>query len=156
ATTEKQILKNKNIILLAPSLIHKHHDEFTIGFITQKSNQSKSYFFNAFVTFFIADDRYQDDPLLKTGVLGFKGGLLLPTNPWVPLLLNLSFGFAKTAVQKDPWFGKKSQTEKKKDMLLLEGGFLYHYKIFFVNGVYQAHNLKTMSQKIILSAGVNF
>ncbi|MBF0360638.1 MAG: hypothetical protein HQK49_06490 [Oligoflexia bacterium] len=155
-STETQILKNKGILLLTSSLINKRHDELAIGFLTHKSIFEKKYFFNAFATAFISNDRDQDNSALRTGALGFKGGLFLPTNPWFPLMVQLSLGFAKTAYQEDPWFGRKSQTLIQKDMLLAEAGFLYSYHKFFLSCIYQVHNIKTMPKRIMVFVGVNF
>lgn len=141
---------------ITPPAINGSHMAIETGFITQKKYEKFNYDYNAFVGAFLARETYIANHQLKTAELGFKGGLLFPVVPIIPIFLQGNAGYAKTAFQEDPIFGKSKQTISKKDMFFYELGSLYHFERFFLNALYQKNNLNTVEQSYFLSIGGTF
>jgi len=153
---ESVSFKKDKIVFYTPQLLNKKFFAMDFGFVTKKFIPSFDYAFNAFAAFFIAEESYTTNAELRAGELGFKGGVYLPTQPWVPLFLQLSFGYAKTALHERPWFGKNDQSVRRDTMFLLEGGALYQYKIVIFRFIYQINNQSYLTRKTFFSIGANF
>ena len=131
AGTNKFVLPQGNLIMLAPPVANKDYYLLELGFITEKNIKKWDYKYNAYVAAALFEDWLDKEDELRAGGLGFKGGVMLPTQPWVPVLFTVTVGFAKTVLHKNPIFGRDDQIAEKKTMFLLEAGPLYHYKNFF-------------------------
>ncbi len=141
--------------MLAPPVVNKDYFLFEFGFLTEKEFKPWAYKYNAYVTAGLFQDWLNKDRL-RAGALGAKGGVMLPTQPWIPLLFTGTVGFAKTALHKNPFFGKDTSSVAKKDMILLEAGFLYHVDKYFIRLVYQRSNVKYFTRHHFLVFGVNY
>lgn len=150
------ILPKGNLIIFAPPVINKDYFLVEFGFLTEKSIKSWSYKYNAYVTAAIFQDSMNNGHNLRAGALGFKGGVMLPTQPWIPLLFTGTFGFAKTALHKNPFFGKDDSSVSRKTMVFLEAGALYHIDNYFLRFAYQRSNVKFFTRHSILMFGVNY
>jgi hypothetical protein len=155
AGSNEFILPKGNLMIFAPPVVNKDYFLIEFGFVTEKSIKSWSYKYNAYVTAALFQD-WLDKGDLRAGALGFKGGVMLPTQPWIPLLLTGSFGFAKTALHKNPFLGKDASSVAQKDMIFLEAGALYHYDQYFIRFAYQRSNVKYFTRHTILMFGVNY
>lgn len=140
--------------MVAPPVINKDYFLLEFGFITEKKVKESTY--NAYVTASLFQDSLDQKDKLKAGGLGFKGGVMIPTQPWVPLLFTMSFGFAKTVLHKSPFLGREDTNAGKKDMILLEAGALYRYEKYFLRLAYQVSNVKYFTRHTILIFGVSY
>jgi len=140
-----------------PHIFNPKFFAFEFGFVTDKKIKSWNYPYNAFAKILIAEDFYKFDPNLRAGALGFKAGIMIPTQPWLPISLELAIGYAKTSLQKDPWLGEDDDRIQNKDLLLAEGGlvWIYNGKILFRLN-YQYNNVDYFKRKIFFSIGSNF
>lgn len=154
ADSNKFVFSKGNILMLAPPVINKDYFLLEFGFITEKKVKGSNY--NAYVTAALFQDSLDQAGKLKAGGLGFKGGVMIPTQPWVPLLFTMSFGFAKTVLHKNPFLGREDTNAGKKDMVLLEPGLLYHHNKYFLRLVYQVSNVKYFKRHTILTFGVSY
>jgi len=153
----KENLLNKNsIAVYTPHVINPKYFSFEFGFLSKKSISSINYAYRAFAEAFIAEESYTTDTNLRAAALGFKGGVILPTQPWIPLNIQFGFGYAKTALHESPWFGRRDESKTIKDMFLVEAGLLYQYKDYFLRLIYQQNNLKFFTKKSFFSMGANF
>lgn len=143
-----------NLLMLAPPVINKDYFSLEFGFITEKKVKGSTY--NAYVTAALFQDSLNQEGKLKAGGLGFKGGVMIPTQPWVPLLFTMSFGFAKTVLHKNPFLGRDDTSSGKKDMVLLEAGALYRFNKYFLRLSYQVSNVKYFKRHAILNFGVSY
>lgn len=141
---------------VTPPAINGSHVAIETGFITSKNLNMLNYEYNAFVGAFLARETDPNNHQLKTAELGFKGGLLFPVSLHFPIFLQGNAGYAKSAYQKDPIFGKTKQTILNKDMFFYELGTFYHFEKFFLNALYQKNNLKTVEQSYFISIGGTF
>ncbi|AUN98792.1 hypothetical protein C0V70_11910 [Bacteriovorax stolpii] len=145
------------LLMLAPPVVNKKYFNLEFGFLTEKEFKPWSYEYNAYVTAAVFQDSYKRNDNLKTAGLGFKGGVFLPTQKWVPLLATLSIGYAKTALHKNPIFGKEESSKDKKNMFLLEVGALYYIdKKYFIRYAYQLSNVKYIKTHSIIMLGVDY
>lgn len=145
------------LIMFAPPGVNKKYFDLEFGFLTEKNFKSWNYDYNAYVTATLFQDSYKRNDNLKTAGLGFKGGVFLPTQKWVPLLATLSIGYAKTALHKNPIFGKEESSKDKKNMFLLEAGALYYIdKKYFIRYAYQLSNVKYIKTHSIIMLGVDY
>lgn len=142
--------------MLAPPVANKDYFLLEFGFITDKTIKSWDYNYNAYVTGAVFQDWLDKPDKLRAGALGFKGGVIVPTQPWIPLLGTLTFGFAKTVLHKNPFLGKDAQSVSRKDMFLLEGGALYHINGYFIRYAYQISNVKYFDRHSLFMLGVNY
>lgn len=148
------ILPNGNLLMLAPPVINKDYFQLEFGFVSAK--KVKSSVFNAYVTAAVFQDSYNQSGKLKAGGLGFKGGVMIPTQPWIPLLFTMTGGFAKTALHKNPFLGKDNAAVADKDMFLLEPGLLYRFDKYLIRTVYQVSNVRYFKRHFIINFGVNY
>jgi hypothetical protein len=156
ANTKDFVFKQGNLAIFAPPVINKNYFLFEFGFVTEKKIKSWNYDYNAFVTAALFEDWLGKTDNLRAGGLGFKAGVILPTQHWVPLLATLSVGYAKTVLNKNPVFGQESANLSKKDMFLLEAGALYRFNNYFLRFAYQRSNVGYFSRHSILMMGVTY
>lgn len=155
AGSNEFILPKGNLFIFAPPIVNKDYFLIEFGFVTEKNINIWDYKYNAYVTAALFQDWLGKDHL-RAGALGFKGGVMLPTQPWIPLILTGSFGFAKTALHKNPFLGKDESSVAQKDMILLEAGILYHFDNYFIRFIHQRSNVKYFTRHNILMFGVNY
>lgn len=155
AGSNEFVLPKGNLIIVAPPIINKDYFLFEIGFVVEKKIKSWSYKYNAYATAALFQDS-QDLGRNNAGALGFKGGILLPTQPWVPFLLTMSLGYAKTTVQRNPFLGKEESSIARKDMFLIEAGALYRIDKYFIRFAHQRSSVKHFKRHNILMFGVNY
>lgn len=156
AGSNEFVLPKGNIVMLAPPVVNKDYFLLEFGFVTGKEIKSWSYKYNAYVTAALFQDWKDTEGKLRAGALGFKGGVMLPTQPWIPFLITGTFGFAKTALHKNPFLGRDESSVAQKTMILLEAGALYHYDKYFIRYAYQRSNVKYFSRYHIFMFGVNY
>lgn len=140
--------------MIAPPIINKDYYSIEFGFVTPKS--VKSYYYNAFVTAALFQDSLEQPDKLHAGGLGFKAGIMLPTQTYIPLLITMTGGFAKTALHKNPFFGREEQSVSRKSMLLAELGLLYRYDKYFLRFAYQVSTVKYFKRHSLIMFGVNY
>ena len=155
AGSNEFVIPKSRILMLAPPIINKDYVLLEFGFVSEKSIKSWSYNYNAYVTASLFQDSQNLDHL-RAGALGFKAGVMLPTQPWVPLILTGALGFAKTALQKNPFLGKDGSSVSQKDMFLVEAGALYRIDKYFIRFVHQRSNVKYFKRHNIFLFGVNY
>lgn len=156
AGTNDFILKNGRLAIVAPPVINKDYYLIEFGFVTQKKIKSWNYQYNAYVNAALFEDWVGKPNKLRAGGLGFKGGVFLPTQKWIPLLFTLSVGFAKTVLHNNPILGNDDQSVDKKDMFLIEAGLLYRFDKYFLRFAYQRSTVSYFSRHTILMMGVNY
>lgn len=156
AGTKNFTLKDGGLVFLAPPVVNKDYYLIEFGFVTQKKIVSWDYQYNAYVNAALFEDWAEKTDKLRAGALGFKAGVLLPTQSWVPVLFTFSVGFAKTVLHKNPILGNDDQSVAKKNMLLMEAGLLYHSDDYFLRLAYQRNNVNYFSRRIIVMMGVNY
>ena len=152
---EDMILKGKRISFYTPHLLNPKFFGFEFGFVVQK--YVGDYPYHAFAKAVVAEEFFTVDQKNRGGALGVKAGLLLPTQPWLPLFLELAFGYAKTAFQEDPWFGGSDVTLQNDDLLLAEIGLIYRFgDKFLVRANYQVNNVDYFDREVFMSVGFNY
>jgi hypothetical protein len=156
AGTNDFVFHQGNLAILAPPVVNKDYYLLEFGFVTEKKIKSWDYKYNAYVNAALFEDWLNKTDRLRAGGLGFKGGVILPTQPWVPLLFSMTVGYAKTVLNKNPLIGKDEANIAKKDMVLLEAGILYRYDKYFLRFVYQRSNVKYFNRHTILMMGVSY
>lgn len=156
AATKEFVLPNGNLVLFAPPVINKDYFLIEFGFVIEKKIKAFDFGYNAYVNAALFEDWLGKKDRLRAGGLGFKGGVILPTQPWIPLLFTLSTGFAKTVLHKDPVFGRDEQSVDEKVMILLEAGAMYRYDKYFIRLAYQRSNVSYFSRHTFLTLGVNY
>ncbi len=157
AISRNLLLRHQGFAFYTPHLINPKFFSIEIGFVTQKSIKRWNYPYHAFANLLIAEESYTTNDELRAGALGAKAGILLPTQPWIPLFVSSSFGFAKTALHHEPWFGKTEQTIEDKTLLLAEFGLLYRYgKKLLFKASYQFNTVDYFKRKTFLAIGLNF
>ena len=150
------LIEKEKLIFFTPSIINPKYFAFEFGFRSHKKISRFHYPYNAFAEAFVAEETYTTAPDLRAGALGFKGGVILPTQPWVDFFLQFSLGYAKTALHEDPFFGKREKSHTIKDMFLVEAGAMYRYKTLFLRFLYQESTVKYFTKKTFIGLGVNF
>ena len=150
------VFKQGQLIMLAPPIINKDYFLFEFGFLTEKKIKAWNYAYNAYVTVGLFQDWSKQQNDLKAGALGFKGGVILPTGPWFPLLFTMSLGFSKTALHENPFLGREEKTIEDKDMFLIEAGPLYRIDKYFLRLIYQVSNVRYFNRHTILTIGVGY
>lgn len=150
-----KIFQHKRIMLYTPHIFNPKFFSFEFGYVTKK--EIKGYHYNAFAKALIAEEFYTTSSQLRAGALGAKAGVFLPTWPWIPLFVELAFGYAKTSLHKDPWLGKREDSLQTKSLLLLDGGISYLYKQKIIYRFsYQTNNNEYFTKKIFFSVGANY
>jgi hypothetical protein len=150
------LLQREKLMVFSPNIINPKFFNFEFGFLTRKKISSIHYPYNAFAAAFLAEESYTTSPDLRAGALGFKGGVILPTQPWIDLFFQLSGGYAKTALHNEPWFGKREKSQSTNDMFFVEAGALYRYKTVFFRFLHQETTVKYFKRNSSLGIGVNF
>jgi hypothetical protein len=153
--TKRFVLEKGNLFMLAPPGANKDYFLLEFGFSTKKEVKSWKYQYNAYVNAAIFQD-WLTTGKASAGALGFKAGVMLPSQPWIPLLGTLSLGYAKTVLHRDPFLGKDENSLDEKHMILIEAGALLHIKDYFIRYAYQVSNVKYFSRHSILMIGVNY
>jgi len=149
------LMPKGKLAFYTPVILNPKYFSFSFSFLTRKK-LSRNYHFNAFAGIFLAEESFTTNDDIRAGALGFKGGVLLPTQPWVPLYFQFSFGYAKTVLHREPWFGKKDQSFQIKDMLMVETGILFKWKQFLLRYVFQINTTSYFKKKNFISIGANF
>ncbi len=153
-TFRSSILKNKTFVIYTPHIFNPKFFSFEIGFLTKKSIKNLNYPFNAFAKVLIGEEFFSTTNEHRAGALGLKLGVFLPTQPWVPLLLELALGYAKTSLHQTPWLGEKDKSLSSKDLVLLEAGGIYTIShSVFLRIVHQVNNLSYFKRKTFFSVG---
>lgn len=147
------VIEDKFLVLAGLPVINKDYYSLEFGFLTKK--KAKNYQYNAYVTATLFEDWLDHPGKVRSGALGFKGGVILPQNN-IPLYTMLSVGFAKTALHNNPLFGKEEQSIARKDMLFLEVGALYRIDKIFLRLAYQRGTVKHFKRHVIFSVGVSY
>ena len=155
AGSNKFVLPKGHLLIFGPPVINKEYFLIEFGFISEKSIKSWSYKYNAYVTATLCQDSQGIHPN-RAGALGFKGGVILPTQPWIPFLLTASFGFAKTALQRNPFLGKDGSSVAQKDMIFIEAGAIYRINNYFIRFAHQRSTVKYFKRHNLLMFGVNY
>lgn len=157
AVDEDMVLKGKRLSFYSPHLLNPKYFGFEFGFVVNKKIESWDYPYYAYAKATVVEEFYTSDQGLRAGALGVKAGLLLPTQPWVPVFLDLGFGFAKTAYQKDPWFGSRDKTIKEGQMYLAEIGLVMRLseKLLLRTHI-QVNNLDYFKRDFFVSIGFNY
>lgn len=152
---EEETFKNKKFFLYSPEMLNPKTFNLSFSYLIEKKI-FKKYKFNAFAGIFIAqeEDKFQEG--LKAGALGFKGGVIIPTQKWLPIYLITNLGYAKTTLQQNPWFGTREQSTFIKDMFLLEGGFLIKWNNILLTYKTQINNIKYFKNHNFISLGASF
>lgn len=156
AGTKDFVFTKGSFAMIAPPVINKDYYLLEFGFITQKKIKAWKYQYNAYVTAALFEDWARKPDKLRAGGLGFKGGVIIPTQSWIPLLFSMSVGFAKTALHQNPILGKDEQSVARKDMFLIETGLLYRYDKYFVRFAYQRSTVSYFSRNTIFMMGVSY
>jgi hypothetical protein len=156
ASTKHLLFEKKYLTMIAPPVINKDYYLLEFGFAADKQIKKWDYHYNAFVTASLFEDWLKQEHSLKAGALGFKAGVMLPTQKWIPLLFTFSAGFAKTTLHKRPIFGRDKDSVDKKDMFLLESGLLYRYDDYFIRFNYQFNTVKYFKRKTFFMLGVSY
>lgn len=158
ADTKEFVIPSSHMIALAPPFVNKDFYLLEFGFVSEKKIKFKTwtYPYDAYVTATLSEDWLDQKDRLRAGGLGFKAGVMLPTQPWIPLLFTTTLGFAKTALNRQPLIGNESQNVDKKDMFLIEGGALYRYDKYYLRFAYQLSNVKYFKRKTFFMLGVNY
>lgn len=153
----EMVLPEGNISFITPTILNNRYFRFEIGYVVDKKIKSIDYNFNAFVEAILGEETYAKDENVRAGSLGGKGGLLLPTQPWIPFYLYMATGYAKAALHGDPWLGKKEDSIALKDMFLAEGGalFTYNRRVLFRYS-YEVTTVKFFKKKSFFSIGMSF
>ena len=156
AGSNRFVLHKGHLVIFGPPVINKEYFLIEYGFIREKSVKSWGYRYNAYVTGTLFQD-HQGQGHIRAGALGFKAGVILPTQPWVPFLLAATLGFAKTALQRNPFLGKDGSSIAQKDMIFLEAGAIYRInENYFVRFAHQRSTVKYFKRHNILMFGVNY
>lgn len=156
AESRNFVFPKGNLVVLAPPYINKDYYLLEFGFISEKQIKAWDYHYNAYVTGALFEDWKNQKDRLHAGGLGFKGGVMLPTQPWVPLLFTTTIGYAKTVLHRNPILGKDEQSAAKKDMILIEVGALYRVEKYFLRFAYQRSNVNYFNRHTILMMGVSY
>lgn len=156
AGSNQFLIPKGNLLILAPPVINKDYFLLEFGFLTEKEIKPWNYKYNAYVTAALFQDSLDKEGHLKAGGLGFKGGVILPTQPWVPLYFTLTVGFAKTALHTNPFFGRDDESVSRRTMFLIESGALYRLDKYFLRFAYQVSNVKYFKRHAILTFGVSY
>ncbi|MBC7429086.1 MAG: hypothetical protein H7336_10770 [Bacteriovorax sp.] len=150
------VFNRGNFAIIAPPYANKDYYLIEFGFITEKLIEKWNYNYNAYVNAVVFEDWKGRSDKYRAGALGFKGGVILPTQPWVPLLFSFNVGYAKTVLNKNPLIGNESQNIEKKVMILLEAGLLYRIDKYFIRFSYQRSNVKYLTRHTFISLGVSY
>lgn len=134
--------------------INKDFYLLEFGFVTAKKYRKFNFDYNAYVTASLFEDWVDRDDNLRAGGLGFKAGIIAPTQPWIPLLISGSLGYAKTVLHRNPILGRDTTAAGKKDMLLFEAGLMYKVDKYFVRFAYQLNNVKYFKRHTMITLGV--
>ncbi len=154
--TNEYVIPKGNLMVLAPPVVNKDYFAFEFGFLTEKKIKSWDYEYNAYVSATLFQDWLDQDAHVRAGGLGFRGGVILPFQPWIPLLFTSTLGYSKTVLHRKPFFGNADKNINKKDMFSLEAGLLYRIDKFFLKTVYQQSNVKYFHRHVIVSFGVYY
>ncbi len=153
---EGQTLEHEFMVMFAPAQLNSHSFVFEVGYALPKEITTLNYHYNAFVEGIIKGESSKDSNI-KSGGLGAKGGVILPTQIWLPISFQFAAGYAKTSRQKDPWFGKNEQSLSRQNILFAELSILLMIKKkYLFKYSYELGSNNNFQQKQFLSVGVNF
>ena len=154
--TKEFIIPKGNYASLALPVINKDYFAFEFGFLTEKKVKAWDYEYNAYVGGTLYQDWEHQKEKQKAGGLGFRGGVILPFQPWIPLLFTTTIGFSKTVLHNSPFLGNAKKNISKKDMFSIEAGLLYRIDKYFIRAAYQVSNVKYFTRHSILFIGVYY
>ena len=150
-------LQKKTVVVYTPHIFNPKYFSFELGFITRKKIPTWDYTFNAFAKATISEEFFSSSSDLRAGALGVKTGVLLPTQPWIPFLIEIAIGYAKTSLHQDPWLGDRDDSVLSRDLFLAEVGGIYRFSsVLFIRVVHQFNNLDYFKRKSFFSVGFNF
>lgn len=153
---EDKALKQDLMVMFAPAQLNSHSFVFEFGYVIPKEIPSFNYHYNAFVEGILKGES-EKEANIKSGGIGAKGGIILPTQTWLPLSFQIAAGYAKTSRQKDPWFGKNEQSLSRQDLLFIDLGLMLIIKErYLIKYSYEIDSNKNFQQKQFLAMGVNF
>ncbi|MBT7609461.1 MAG: hypothetical protein HN576_06880 [Bacteriovoracaceae bacterium] len=157
AAPKSMTLKKKTLAIYTPHVINPKYFSFEFGFVTEKKIQTLNYNFNAFAKILIAEEFFSTASNLRAGAIGIKTGLFLPTQSWIPLLIEMAIGYAKTSLHETPWLGDRRESEEDSELLLFEAGAIYRVShTLLLRVVYQINNLHYFKRHTFFSVGFNF
>ena len=148
------VFKSGTLLSLGLPYVNKDYYLIEFGFVTAKKYKKFNFDYNAFVTASLFEDWLDRNDKLRAGALGFKAGIMAPSQPWVPVLFSLSAGFAKTVLHKNPILGRERTASGKKDMFLIETGIIYKYNQYYARLAYQISNVKYFKRHTLITLGV--
>ncbi len=149
-------LPNEFLAWYAPAQINSHSFHFEFGYTVPKTISKYNYHYNAFVEGLVKGESYPNSDI-KSAALGGKGGVLLPTQNYLPLSMQIAAGYAKAVHQRDPWFGKNEDTIARKNIIFLEIGLVYIWqKKYLLKYNYELYSNKIFQHKNFFSLGINF
>lgn len=153
---DRFIISKGNYATLALPVINKDYLAFEFGFLTEKKIKAWNYEYNAYFGGTLFQDWEHQKENQRAGGLGFRGGVILPFQPWIPLLFTTTIGFSKTVLHRDPFFGNSKKNISKKDMYSFEVGLLYRIDEYFIRAAYQVSNVKYVTRNSIFFFGVYY
>jgi hypothetical protein len=150
-------IAEQTIVIYTPHIFNPKFFSFEVGFITKKKIKSINYPFNAFAKILIAEEFFSTSSNLRAGAIGIKTGVLLPTQPWLPLLFEVSIGYGKTSLHEDPWLGDRDKSIDDAELFLIEAGAIYRISSsLFFRAMYQLNTLNYLKRQTFFSVGFNF
>jgi hypothetical protein len=161
-SAENILFKKSKLLYFSTNFQTLKHVQLEIGFTNKKTTWGYSY--QTFVTPFLFQSSVYEDSIDSTrlhvrtnlAALGVKFGFILPINEDEPLYFQLAIGHAKLNVQKNPFFGQKT------DSILNIGRWAAHFAfIFTIDDIllrmeYTLSGQKFTENQLIYSLGLNF
>jgi hypothetical protein len=157
SNVESMTIKKNTMAIYTPHIFNPKYFAFEFGFVTEKKIETLDYSFNAFAKILIAEEFFTSATNLRAGAIGIKTGIFLPTQPWIPLLLEMAIGYAKTSLHEDPWLGDRDDSISDSELWLFEAGGIYRIShTLFFRVVYQVNTLDYFKRQTFFSVGFNF
>ena len=158
-------LKGKRLSFIGVSISEEQNFLFEYGFLGRKS--IFGWPLNAYVGAMIfhkdiavkevkASINSEATDSSALGALIIKAGVLIPTNVFFGLSVYGSFGYGKSNIQENPWWGRESNSQLRESIYLAEGGLLYHHNKFLVRFFYTTTTNPVLKGQSNLTIGMNF
>lgn len=154
--TKEFLLNEGRLLIIAPPVINKNYFLSEFGYVIQKKIMKFDYSYNAYVDVALFEDWLNQKDNQKAAALGFKGGVILPTQHELPFLATITLGYAKSILHPSPIFGREDAITSKHEMVFFELGALYHYQNYFLKLTYQKSNVQFFKRHTFLALGVNY
>lgn len=161
---ELKDLPYPKILLYTGDLGNKQHYGFE--FLMTKRMSWKRLRFDTVLGLFAWDFRLREkvvdqaslDPerTVRSGAFGAKGGILVPTNRFIGLSWVAQFGLGLSTVQREPWFGRKQDSLMRRDVYLIETGWMWHWDHVAARLLYQRTSLPYFDDNWLFALGVTF